>query len=127
MQRFPKLLRALGAFFIAGLALGEGPLLARIDGMDILEAVLLRATHARLEPRVEYDRTLRAEEIADAVAPAEFFLVRAGGDEIHRPGKINARAAQEILLAHGRIITRRVEVCGGKSQGVFTFPDLGRS
>ena len=102
MERFPKLLRAPGARFVARLALGEGPLLAGVDRVHVLEPVLLRAAHARFEPRIENDRPLRPEEVADAVAPAELFLVRARGDKIHRPGEINARAVQEILLAHGR-------------------------
>ena len=100
VEGFPEFLRAMRPLFVPGLALFESPFLPDVDRVDVLQAVLRRAAHAWFEPGVENNRALRAQEIADPVAPAELFFICPRGDEIHRAGKVNARPAQEMVLVH---------------------------
>jgi hypothetical protein len=55
----------------------ESPCLARIDGIDVFQSVLMEAAHRGLEPGIEHNRIIGAEEIAHPIAPAGGFFFRA--------------------------------------------------
>ena len=84
-------------------------MLARVERIQIFEAVLVQPAHGGLEPRVEHDAIIETKEVADAVAPAEFFFVRAGGHEVHRARQIDARSFEMIVRFHVGNLNARTE------------------
>jgi hypothetical protein len=83
----------------------EQPIIVRHIFFQAVIPALWKLARQALEKRQErllrrLQSLPRAQEIADPVAPAKFLFVRPRDDRIHRTRKVNARAAQEVVLLH---------------------------
>ena len=72
-----------------------------------LVAVAREPANVGLDPRVEDRDAHPGEKFADARAPAELLLVRAGRHEVHGPREIDARARQQLAGLHREAKLRR--------------------
>ena len=114
-----KFLRALRTFFVAGLALFEGPRVPHVDRVNVFQAVLLGAAHTGLEPGIEHDRPVGAQKIArsDCASRASFRLRARQQNPSARKDKRAPRAGNGALSSRkhsgrGREVTSRAPIPG---------------